>query len=146
LFTYSQLIGAPFLVALGHVAGHDLEAVLPGEIEVAGIELGRLAADMRQHPRAQIVDHPLAGHSQGVEGVDVRGQEVLHGLGQGELHIQPPAVGQDHDEKGQAAAGLAHGDGPPFAPLCRHPDYAESQHWGCLFAHRIRHKSVHGSE
>jgi hypothetical protein len=89
----------PFLVALGEVAGDDLKVVVPGEIEIAGIEPGRLAAHVGEHRRAQVIDHHPPGDTQGVEGIDVGGEEVLHALGQGEFHIELAAVGQHHDEE-----------------------------------------------
>ena len=90
---------------------------MTGEIEIAGIELGRLAAHVSEHRRAQVIDHDLAGHAQGVEGIDVGGQEVLHALGQGEFHIELAAVGQHHDEERQAPARLPHGDAAPLPPV-----------------------------
>ncbi len=36
------------------------------------------------------------------------GEELLHGLGEGELHIHHAAVGKHHDEKGEPAPGLTH--------------------------------------
>ena len=71
----------------------------------------------RSTAAAQIVDHHLVRHTQGVEGVDVRAEELLHGLRQGELDVQLPAVGQHHDEERQAPAGVADGDRAELAPV-----------------------------
>lgn len=51
------------LVALGDVAGDDLEAVVSGEIEITGIELHRLTADLAQHRRTErtLCGKPKAG-------------------------------------------------------------------------------------
>lgn len=87
------------------------------EIEIAEIELRRLASHVAPHRRAQIVDHHLRGHTQGVEGVDVRGQELLHGLRQRKFDVHLPAVGQHHDEEGEPPARVANGDGAPFPPV-----------------------------
>ena len=51
------------------------------------------------------------------EGVGVAGQEVLHGLGDGELDIHHAAVAKHHDEEAESAAGVAHGDGAELAPV-----------------------------
>jgi hypothetical protein len=88
-----------------------------GEIEIAGIEPGRLAAHVGEHRRAQVIDHHPAGNTQRLEGIDVGGEEVLHALRQGEFHIELAAVGQHHDEERQAPAGVAHGDAAPLPPV-----------------------------
>ena len=51
------------------------------------------------------------------EGVGVAGQEVLHGLGDGELDVQHPAVAEHHHEEAQPAAGVAHADRAELAPV-----------------------------
>ena len=38
------------------------------------------------------------------------GKELLHGLGQRELHIHHATVGKHHDEERKFAPGLAHGN------------------------------------
>jgi hypothetical protein len=47
----------------------------------------------------------------------VAGQEVLHGLGDGELHIQHTAVAQDHHKEAQPALRMPHRDRTKHAPI-----------------------------
>ena len=47
----------------------------------------------------------------------VAAQEMLHGLRDCELEEHLPAVGEHHDEEGEAAAGIANGDGAPATPV-----------------------------
>ena len=90
---------------------------MAGEIEITWIEHRRLAACPLQYRRAQVVDDDLLRHTQGVEAVDMRLQELLHGLRQGELDIQLAAVGQHHDEERQSSPGVAHRDAAEFPPV-----------------------------
>jgi hypothetical protein len=108
---------ASLLIAFSRRTGDDFEAVMAGEIEIAGIELHRLATHMAQDRTAQIIDHDLARHPQGSKGVDVCRQKLLHRLRAHELDVHLPAPGQHHDEEGKAAAGVAHGDGAVFSPV-----------------------------
>jgi hypothetical protein len=70
-----------------------------------------------EHRREQVIDHDLAGNAQGVAGMDVGLQEVLHALGQGERHREFAAVVQYHDEERQLPARLPYGDAAPLAPV-----------------------------
>jgi hypothetical protein len=49
--------------------------------------------------------------------VQVTGEEVFHGLRDGELHGHEPAVTQHHDEEAQAPAGAADVDRAVVAPV-----------------------------
>ena len=52
-----------------------------------------------------------------LKGVLMAGQEVFHGLGDGELDIQHAAVAQDHDKEAQPALRLPHRDRAERAPI-----------------------------
>ena len=109
---------AALLVAAGHIARRDGEAVVAGEVQIAGIEHRRGAGQALQNRRFEIVHHDLGRHAaESGEGVFVAGEEVLHGLGDGELHEHLAAVSQHHDEERQPAAGIAHRDGSLCAPV-----------------------------
>src|SRR5215813_823807 len=45
------------------------------------------------------------------------GEKMLHGLGDGELHIHAAAEGQHHDEERKPATGIVHCDGAVGAPV-----------------------------
>lgn len=90
---------------------------MAGEVEIAWIELGALATGMAEHGTAQVVDHHLFGDAQDVEGVDVRCQELLHGLREREFDVHLPAPGQHHDEERQATARVADGKGSELPPV-----------------------------
>ena len=47
----------------------------------------------------------------------VAGKEMLHGLGDGELHEHLPAEGEHHDEERKPATGIAHRDGSESTPV-----------------------------
>ena len=99
---------AAFFVGFAHVAGAGLEAVMGGEVQIAGIEDGAFAEAMAQHAGLEVVDEDDAGRAaEELQGVVVAGEEVFHGLAAGELDIGHAAVAEDHDEKGEAAAGVA---------------------------------------
>ena len=80
----------PLLVCLALVAGNDGEAGMAGEIQVMGVEQRRLSGQAPQHRRLQIVHHELRRHPMAKKGKGVlmTGEELLHGLGEGELYIQ----------------------------------------------------------
>ena len=60
-----------------------------------------------------------AGNPRGeeLEGVEVAAEEVLHGLGDGELDVEHAAVAQHHDEEAQSPAGVADVDAAVVAPV-----------------------------
>ena len=78
------------------VARCDLEVVMAGEVGVAGVEHRRLAAQALQHRGLQVVDHDFGWDPscEGFEGVHMAAEEVLHGLGDGELEVHQAAVAQ----------------------------------------------------
>ena len=100
------------------VAGGDLEPVMAGEVDMAGVEHRRLAAQAPQHRGLQVVDHDPGRHAaERLEGVQVAAEEVLHRLRDGELHIHQAAVAEHHDEEAQLPAGVADIDRPVVAPV-----------------------------
>ena len=90
---------------------------MAGEIELARVALGRFAAPVLKHRATQVVDPPLLRHAERIEAIDVRREKRLHRLRQRALDGHLPAVGQHPDEAGQAAPGVADGDGAEFAPV-----------------------------
>ena len=90
-------LDAALLVSGADVARFDFEAVMAGEVGVAGVEHRRLPDRALQHRGLQIVDHDARGNACGeeLEGIEVAAEEVLHGLGDGELDVHQAAVAQD---------------------------------------------------
>ena len=72
-----------------------------------------------QHRGLQIVDHDARGNARGeeLEGIEVAAEEVLHGLGDGELDVHQAAVAQHHDKEAQAASGVADRDRAVVTPV-----------------------------
>ncbi len=92
--------------------------MVAGEVQIAGIEHRRGAGQALQNRRFKIVHHDLGRHAaESGEGMLVTAEEVLHGLGYGELHEYLAAVSQHHDEERQPAAGIAHRDGSLCTPV-----------------------------
>ena len=89
-------LDAAFLVSGADVARCDFEAVMTGEVGVAGIEHRCLADRALQHGGLQVVDHDFGWDPacEGFEGVHMAAEEVLHGLGDGELDVHQAAVAQ----------------------------------------------------
>ena len=54
---------AALLVAAGHIARRDGEAVVAGEVQIAGIEHRRGAGQALQNRRFKIVHHDLGRHA-----------------------------------------------------------------------------------
>ena len=75
------------------------------------------AGQALQNRRFEIVDHDFGRHAQGREGMLVAGEEVLHGLGDRELHEHLPAKSQDHNEERRPATGIGHRDGSIATPI-----------------------------
>ena len=69
---------------------------MTGEVGVAGIEHRCLADRALQHGGLQVVDHDVGWDPacEGFEGVHMAAEEVLHGLGDGELDVHQAAVAQ----------------------------------------------------
>jgi hypothetical protein len=55
----------------------------------------------------------------------VGGEEMLHGLRDGEFDIHEAAVAQHHHEEGEPPPRGTDTDRAEFAPLRREPEYAE---------------------
>ena len=53
-------------------------------------------------------------------------QEARHALIEIKTQEDPTAPAQHHHEGHQGTFGFTDGEFPEMAPLCRHPDYAES--------------------
>ena len=72
---------APLFLGLTRAAGADLETVMSGKIQVAGIELRGLAEGMTKHGCFAIIDHDFVGHApEEGESALVAGQEVFLAL------------------------------------------------------------------
>src|SRR5208283_4846915 len=109
---------AALFVGLPHATGGDGEAEVIGEVLITRVEDRGFADDAPQDGGFEVVDHaPCGNRTEEVKGVGVGGQEVLHGLGEGELDIHHAAVTEHHDEEAEAAGGVAHGDGAELAPV-----------------------------
>ena len=109
---------APLLVAAGDIASLDRKAVVAGKVEIARIEHRCGAGQALQNRRFKIVDHDFGRHAaHGREGMFVAGEEMLHGLGDGEFHEHLAAKRQHHDEEREPATGIAHRDGPLGTPV-----------------------------
>jgi len=87
------------------------------EVHVSGVQDRRLADQALEHCGLQVVEHDFLRHAEHGEGVLVTGEEVLHGLRDGELDIHLARVAQHHHEEGELAPGRAHGDGAVFTPV-----------------------------
>lgn len=91
---------------------------MAGEVEVFGIEDRGGTDQTTEDGGLEIIDHDsVRDATEGLEGMFVTGKEVFHGLGDGEFDINHATVGEDHDEEGEATAGLAHGDGGVLSPV-----------------------------
>ena len=92
--------------------------MVAGKVEIARIEHRCGAGQALQNRRFEIVDHDFGRHAaQGREAVFVAGEEMLHGLGDGELHEHLTAKRQHHDEERKPATGIAHRDGSVGTPV-----------------------------
>ena len=110
---------AALLVPGADVARGDLEAVMAGEVGVAGVEHRGLSTQALEHGRLEVVGHDPGGHSRAEvgEGVEVAAEEVFHGLGDGELEVHQAAVAQDHHEEAQPSPGVADIDAGVVPPV-----------------------------
>src|SRR4029077_12971730 len=104
--------------AAGNIAGLDRKAVVAGKVEIARIEHWSGAGQTLQDRRFKIVDHDFGWHAaKGCEAMLVAGEEMLHGLGDGELHEHLAAERQHHDEERKPATAMADGDGSVGPPV-----------------------------
>ena len=112
-------LDAPLLVAGADVAGRDRKAVVAGEVDIAGVEHRRLAAQALQHRGLQVVDHDPRRHpcAERLERVQVAAEEVFHGLRDGELDVHHAAVAEHQDEEAQLPARVADVDRSVVAPV-----------------------------
>ena len=89
-----------------------------GEVEVAGIKDGFVAEAVAEDSGFEVVDEDGGGGAaEELEGVLMAGEEVFGGFAAGELDIGHAAVAEDHDEKGEPAAGGSELDDPGAAPV-----------------------------
>ena len=92
--------------------------MVAGKVQIARIEHRCGAGQALQNRRFEIVDHDFGRHAtEGREAVFVAGEEMLHGLGDGELHEHLAAERQHHDEERKPATGIAHRDGSVGTPV-----------------------------
>ena len=118
LHVADEVFDAAFFVGFAHGAGAGFEAVVGGEVEVAGIEDGLLAEAVAEHAGLEVVDEDDAGGAaEELQGVLMAGEEVFGGLAAGELDVGHAAVAEDHDEEREAAAGGADLDDSGAAPV-----------------------------
>ena len=109
---------ATFFVGFADVAGAGFEAVVGGEVEVAGIEDGFVAEAVAEDSGFEVVDEDGGGGAaEKFEGVLMAGEEVFGGFAAGEFDIGHAAVAEDHDEKRESAAGGSELDDPGAAPV-----------------------------
>src|SRR6266567_4790710 len=95
-----------FFIPLAHIARGNGKAVVGSEVEVLGIEHGGFAERALEDGGFEVVDHDFVRNApKEVKGVLVAGEEVFHGLGDGELHVHHATVAQDHDKETQLAVG-----------------------------------------
>ena len=119
LFHIAHPVFHPALfIALADIARSNGKAVGGGEVQILRIAHRGFAEDTLEHGGFEIVDHHFFGHAaEELQGVLMAGQEVLHSLGDGELHIHHPAVAQDHNKEAQPSLGLPYWHGAEGAPI-----------------------------
>jgi DNA replication protein DnaC len=88
------------------------------EVEVARIEHRRGTGQAFEYGGLQIIHHNLRRDAQGRKGMFVAGEEVLHRLRDGELHVHLPRSTQDHDKKAQASLVIV--DEIGYLPIDKH--------------------------
>src|SRR5581483_4396519 len=120
----------PLFVAFFDLASHRGKAVVGGKIQVARIKARFHAGQVFQHAHLEIVDHNFLGHTtEELQRATVAGEELLHALGESELHIHEPAVAQDHNKEAQPAPDGADRDGAKATPV----------HLGALSSGKLQH-------
>ena len=111
-------LDASLLLGLPGSTRPDLEAVVLGQIDIAGMKGDGTAAGMIEHGGFAVVDPDLGRNTSEVgECVLVGAQEELHGLTESELEVKAPTVSQDQDEEADASAGVAALDPPGMSPI-----------------------------
>ena len=105
-------------MGFAHPTGGDGEAVVIGKIKIDWIKNRLLTGHPFEHGTFEIIDHDFLGNRpEGLEGILMTGQEMLHGLGDGKLKVHHAAVAQDHDKETEPAAGITDGNGAIRAPV-----------------------------
>ena len=105
-------------MSFAHPTRGDGKAVVVGKIKVDGIENWLVPPQALEHGAFEIINHDLLGNRpEGMEGILMTGQEMLHGLGDGELEIHHATVAEDHDKEAEPAAGITDGNGAVRAPV-----------------------------
>ena len=88
---------AAFFVGFADVAGGDGEAVMGGEIEVAGMKDDRAMSGMFKDGGFAVIDDDTLGDTaEESEGVFLAGKEVFETLFEGEFEVEHAAVAEDH--------------------------------------------------
>ena len=102
LFDVANAVFDPALfVAFTNIAGHGLEAIMSGKVQVTGIEERFLTGGVAHDPDLKIVDHNfLRDAAKELEDSAMAGEKVVNGFGQGEFEVEHPAVTEHHQEEG----------------------------------------------
>lgn len=108
---------ASFLIARAHLAGPGLKVIVAAEVEDARVEMDQFAAPFLHHGAEIVVEDRARGSAEGLEGMHMAAQEVLHGLIKEELQIEGARVGQREDKATELAPGAAHGDFAEVRPI-----------------------------
>jgi len=96
---------ASFFVSRADVAGGDGETICVCKVEIGRIEDGSLPRDPPKYGGFQVVDHDFPrNRAKVIEGVLMAGEEMLHGLRDGEFKIHHAAVAKHHDKEAEPSA------------------------------------------
>jgi hypothetical protein len=107
-----------FFIALAGIARDNGKAVVPGTVEILGIEHRGFPQGALEHGGFEMIHHDfLRNATKEVKGVLMAGEAVLHGLGDGKLHVHHGAVAQDHDKETQPSLRLAYRDRAERTPI-----------------------------
>ena len=119
LFHITHTVFHPaFFIALADIARSNGKAVVGGEVQIFRIKHGRFAQGALEHGGFEVVDHDFVRNApKEVKGMLVAGEEVFHGLGDGELDVQHATVAQDHHKETQLAVRLPDRDRAKRAPI-----------------------------
>ena len=112
VFNPSFLLGPPRRTRL------DREAVVPGKIDIGGIEHRRRPGRTGEHRGLAVVHHDLRRDPAEVfKGVLMAGQPLLLALAESKFEVELPAVAEHQREKTQPPPRVAHADAAPRAPV-----------------------------
>jgi hypothetical protein len=91
---------------------HTTLPIAADDIAGDGLNTGATPARRCRTVDLRLSTMTLDGTPKSREGVLVAGEEVLHGLGDGELHEHLPAESQDPDEERKRATSIGYHDVP----------------------------------